>query len=225
MTGVRDSIRRGIGAARARLQRGPEADRATAYWADLPSYHASNDENPQALERSRWLAEVVVPELGAESVLELGTNSGRNLGVIREHHPHARLLGLDVNERALEHARSQHPTIDFRLQDVNRWSEAQGSWDAILTMSVLDHIPDDAMESLADNIAGTATYVIAVELWDGEEGERGLYKYSRDTRVLFESRGARTLRWEPSPGQYDLEQSPLYAYVGAFGGGSAPGGG
>jgi len=224
VTGARDSIRRGVGAARAKLRRGPEADKATAYWADLPSYHASNDENPLALERSRWLAEVVVPELGAESVLELGTNSGRNLGVIREHHPDARLLGLDVNARALEHARAQHPTIDFQLQDVNRWSEGPDSWDAILTMSVLDHIPDDAMESLARNVASTARYVIAVELWDGGEGERGLYKYSRDTRALFEAHGARTLRWELSPGQYDMKKSPLYAYVGEFGRSSASGG-
>jgi len=154
--------------------------------------------------------------LGITSLLELGTNSGRNLRIAKETHPDLRACGLDVNERALEHARKQAPDVEFRLQDVNRWSEPPESWDAILTMSVLDHIPDDATEELAANIAATAKYAISVELWDGQEGERAAYKYGRDTRALFERHGAETVMWEMSPGQYDLERSPLWAYVGKF---------
>jgi hypothetical protein len=178
---------------RARRGRGSEAQRATDFWARLPAYHLSNDDDPLALERSALVA------------------------VVKERHPEVRVCGLDVNERALEHARRRRPDVEFRRQDVNAWQEAPGSWDAALTMSVLDHIPDDACEALAGNLARTVRFVICVELFDGGDGERALFKYSRDTRALFERHGARTLRWELCPvGQYDPAKSPLWLYVGAI---------
>jgi hypothetical protein len=201
---------------RARHGRGPEADRATEFWAKLPAYHLGNDDDPLALQRSGLVADLVA-EHGITSLLELGTNSGRNLAVVHERHPDVRVGGLDVNPHAVEHARRRHPDIEFRLQDVNRWSEAPGSWDAALTMSVLDHIPDDACETLADNLSRTVRWVICVELFDGSDGERALFKYSRDTRGLFERHGATTRRWELAPvGQYDMDHSPLWLYVGEF---------
>lgn len=197
-----------------RLRRGTEAERAGRYWGDLPDYHLTNDQDPLARERSRWLAETIVVELGATSLLEVGTNSGRNVEVIRSAHPEMRLKGIDINPRAIEHARGKGLDITFEVADANRWSEPHDAWDAALTMSVLDHIPDDATEVLAANLARSARSVIAVELWDGSAGERGVYKYSRDTRALFERQGFTTLRWEVAPGQYDEQRSLLWAYVG-----------
>lgn len=191
----------------------PEADRATSYWAGLRDYHQSNDLNAASLERSQWVSDVV-GRLGIGSLLEVGTNSGRNLEVVRRSHPNVRLAGIDVNPRAIAFARAKGLDIDFRVADANRWEEPPGSWDAILTMSVLDHIPDEVIETLAANFAATAHHVIAVELWDGAHGTRGAYKYSRNTRDLFTAQGFRTLSWEVAVGQYDIASSPLWAYVG-----------
>ena len=83
-------------------------------------------------------------------------------------------------------------------------------------MSVRDHIPDGAIESLAANmVRSAARYVIAVELWDGSHGSRGDFKYSRSSRDLFEKHGLHTLQWEPSVGQYNTAQSLLWSYVGS----------
>lgn len=83
-------------------------------------------------------------------------------------------------------------------------------------MSVLDHIPDEAIESLAASMVKSASrYVIAVELWDGSAGTRGDFKYSRNTKDLFERHGLHTLHWQPSVGQYDTTQSRLWSYVGS----------
>jgi trans-aconitate methyltransferase len=179
----------------------------------LRDYHESNDGQVAALERSRWVSDVV-GELGIRSLLEVGTNSGRNLEVLRQAQPDMRLAGIDVNPRAIDFARSKGLDIDFRIADANRWVEPPGSWDAILTMSVLDHIPDEVIEALAANVAATATHVIAVERWDGDHGTRGMYKYSRNTKELFERHGFHTLRWEAAAGQYDVTGSLLWAYVG-----------
>ncbi|MDQ2959663.1 MAG: class I SAM-dependent methyltransferase [Candidatus Dormibacteraeota bacterium] len=200
--------------AREARRAGSESEKATAYWAHLSDYHRTNDDNPSSVERSMWVS-AVVGDLGIRSVLEVGTNSGRNLQVLRQLHPALRLAGIDVNQRAIDFAKSKGLDIDFRVSDANAWVELPQSWDAILTMSVLDHIPDEVIDTLVANFASTAAYVIAVELWDGGHGTRGLYKYSRDNMELFERHGFRTLRWEKAVGQYDLTDSPLWAYVGA----------
>ena len=206
--------RRGVRYAVSRLRHGPEADKASAYWASLSPVDYRLTDDPIAIERSRWLAEMIIPPLQLTSLLEIGTNGGRNLRYIHRSHPDMRLKGIDVNARAIEHAKSAKPAVIFEVADANRWGEPVDSWDSALTMSVLDHIPNDAVEALAENIAGSCRHVIAVELWDGSEGERGVYKYSRDTRSLFERHGFRTLRWEKAPGQYDEQKSLLWGYVG-----------
>jgi hypothetical protein len=199
----------------ARLGRQSETARATHYWASLRGYHKSNDDDPFARERSEFIAGVLVPELGLSSLLEIGTNTGRNLGIVKQRHPAIRAKGIDVNPRALEHARHRYPDVEFVLQDANEWSEPRSAWDAVLTMSLLDHVPDEAVSKLARNVCDSARFVICFEFWDGGDGERGLYKYSRDNRRLFESLGVTTLRWELAPGQYDRAHSLLWLYVGA----------
>lgn len=198
----------------SRFARRGEARRATRYWASLRSYHQHNEDDPRAIERSEFVAKTLVPELGLRSLLEVGTNTGRNLGIVKQHHPTLRAKGIDVNQRALDYARQRYPNVEFALQDANLWSEPPGTWDAILTMSLLDHVPDEAASRLARNMAASATYIICVEVWDGADGTRALYKYSRDYRQLFESLGVKTLRWELAPGQYDFGNSRLWLYVG-----------
>jgi hypothetical protein len=194
---------------------GDESAAATAYWASLRDYHKKNDDGAPALERSRWVSGLV-GSLAIRSLLEVGTNSGRNLEVIRGEHLSTRLAGIDVNEHAIVFAQSKQLDIDFRVADANHWVESPDEWEAILTMSVLDHIPDDVIETLAKNMVTTASrYVISVELWDGSDGTRGEFKYSRSTKDLFERHGFHTLHWEPSVGQYDTTKSRLWSYVGS----------
>ena len=201
--------------ALSRLRRGPEEEKAAAYWGGLTDYHLSNDSDPIAIARSQWLADEIVPMLDLHSLLEIGTNSGRNLEYIRAKHPGIELKGIDLNPRAIEFARSKNIDIAFAVADANTWTEPVDRWDAALTMSVLDHIPDEATELLAANIARSARHVIAVELWDGETATRGVYKYSRNSRDLFERHGFETIRWEKAPGQYDEEKSLLWCYIGS----------
>lgn len=206
--------KRAVTYATSRLRGGPEEHRAASYWGGLTDYHLSNDSDPIAISRSRWLAESVVPDLGLRSLLEVGTNSGRNLQYIAEANPGIELKGIDVNPRAIEFARSKGLGIKLEVVDANEWSEPSDRWDGVLTMSVLDHIPDEAAERLAANVGVSARHVIAVELWDGSPGERGIYKYSRDTEALFLRQGFETISWDVAPGQYDEDRSQLWCYLG-----------
>lgn len=192
-----------------------EKRRATKYWATLDTYHLTNEAHEVDLARSRWVAQDVLGELAPTSVLEVGPNTGRNLAAIREHDPAIRLRGLDVNPKAVAHGRRLHPDLDLVLADAHDWPEPPDSWDVLLTMSVLDHVPEAGIETLAASMAATARVgVVAVELWDGEAGVRGPYKYSRDTRALFERHGLETTHWERAAHQYGEDQSPMWLYVG-----------
>ncbi|MCB1509848.1 MAG: methyltransferase domain-containing protein [Hyphomicrobiaceae bacterium] len=192
---------------------GTQSKLAADYWAaltDCENYY--ND--PLGRIRSRWVAEVI--ELyGAQSLLEIGCNSGRNLAEVHAAHPDVKLRGIDVNEVAIKYAREKNPAINYAVVDANVWNEGHKTWDATLTMSLIDHIPDEAIATLARNMVDTSRkLVICVELWDGTDGWRGLYKYSRDLRKVFEPLGVKTLKWEPAVGQYNTDVSLLWAYVG-----------
>ncbi len=93
-----------------------------------------------------------------------------NLEYIRASDEAIDLKGIDVNPRAIDYALSKRLPIDFEVIDANDWAEPEGRWDGVLTMSVLDHIPDAATERLAGNIARSATHVIDIELWNGSDG-------------------------------------------------------
>ena len=192
--------RRGLKYGASRITRGPESLKASTYWGSLSDYHLTNDSDAVAIERSEWLAREIVPGLGLASLLEVGTNSGRNLEYIRASNRDIELKGIDVNPSAIDYAKAKGLDIQFEVADANRWEEPDDRWDAALTMSVLDHIPDDATQVLAGNIARSCRHIIAVELFDGSEGTHAVYKYSRDNRKLFEGVGFATLEWAVAPG-------------------------
>jgi SAM-dependent methyltransferase len=193
---------------------GIEGRHASRFWASMEDF-ATYYEDPVAQGRSRWLCRDVLAPLNLSSLLEVGCNSGRNLAFAKQILGSLRLKGIDINARAIEYAKKRNPDILYEVCDANNWSEPPKSWDAILTMSVIDHIPDEVIKDLARNMVNTATKnIVCVELWDGGEGWRGPYKYSRDLRKLFEPLGVKTLKWEKSSGQYDEESSLLYLYIG-----------
>jgi len=200
-----------------RIRRGSEEDKATKYWGDLKTYHLSNDDDPIAIKRSEWVANEVLPPLPATSLLEIGCNSGRNLFYVQRAHPSMRLRGIDVNVDAINFARSSKAGIEFLVSDANKWSEPPNSWDCALTMSVLDHIPTESTKELAASLATSCRAVLSVELWDGEPGERALYKYSTDSKSIYESVGFHTKLWCPVPRelQYDEAKSTLWVYLGS----------
>jgi protein-L-isoaspartate O-methyltransferase len=192
---------------------GTQSTRAADYWAalkDCDDYY--ND--PMGKIRSAWVADQVTSRrIG--SLLEVGSNSGRNLAAVLAAAPQTKLRGIDVNRMAIDYARKMNPAIHFEVADANRWNEGENTWDAILTMSLIDHIPDESFNRLAGNMVMTARkWIICVELWDGSDGLRGLYKYSRDLRPVFERLSVRTVLWEQSVGQYSTSQSLLWSYVG-----------
>ncbi len=93
----------------------------------------------------------VIAALEPESVFEFGCNAGRNLVLLRERLGQtARLAGVDINEESVRHGREELG-LDLRRGDEAHLKVlADGSWDVLFTVSVLDHVP--YLKSVADEL-------------------------------------------------------------------------
>lgn len=112
-----------------------EDTQAKAYWSE----HVSNfylEPKPW----SRFVAENIAA-MGAKRVLEFGCHAGRNLAAIRARLPDAELVGLDINAAAVAAGRERYG-LDLRVGNERTLAEfADGAFDAVFTVSVLDHVP------------------------------------------------------------------------------------
>lgn len=118
---------------------------------------------------SRWLAELV-KDLAPTSVLEFGCNEGRNLAAIAEIAPDIPLVGIDVNADAIRAGR-ENLGLDLRHADENGLDEfADGQFDLVFTVSVLDHIPDIA-QICKSLVRCAARYVLCMEVTLPIEGK------------------------------------------------------
>ena len=76
------------------------------------------------------------------SVLEVGCGDGAIIGSLSQNIP--KRVGVDLSEKAIAFARAFFPDVEFQTQDVKFLSE---TFDAVLAVEVLEHIPDDQVTS------------------------------------------------------------------------------
>ena len=75
-------------------------------------------------------------DLPAPRILSFGCSSGAEVRALQRRMPAARIVGLDLNRRALAQAKASDPAGDYRLAAAPRPGER---FDAILAMAVLRH--------------------------------------------------------------------------------------
>jgi SAM-dependent methyltransferase len=133
-----------------------EDARAKSYWSGTEEQAREHADQPPHVTA---LAELCLAA-GARRILEFGCYGGRNLAAIRDAYaeagePEPELVGLDINEAALAWGRRTW-NLDLRQGDETALAGfADGEWDLVLTVSVLDHMPEPtaALAELA-RIAG-----------------------------------------------------------------------
>lgn len=88
-----------------------------------------------------------LPARGA--VLEFGCGAGRNLEALGLARPDLQRVGIDVSRTALAHAAARMPDVELRRPDDPDDPEgplpaADGEFDAVLVLDVLEHLADPA---------------------------------------------------------------------------------
>ena len=130
------------------------------------NYTARNEMFPYV---SRWkFLKSVCEDYIIKSVLEVGCNTGFNLGIIKEHlaSPH-NIWGCDVNEYNIQQMRLRWPDIQSVYASGFDLPFKDDYFDLVFTSGVLIHQKPSEVESMMQEIIRvSAKYVIAIEYFE-----------------------------------------------------------
>lgn len=116
--------------------------------SDAPGYiHGSTDQREvERLEKqARFVWKFVGPKFVArkgDRVLDLATGVGAMAGLIREHHPGIKLVGVDLRMSQLRSARQNHRSITLVNGDGARLPFKTGTFDRVHCSWLLEHVRD-----------------------------------------------------------------------------------
>ncbi|MCB1782927.1 MAG: class I SAM-dependent methyltransferase [Alphaproteobacteria bacterium] len=93
-------------------------------------------------------AKETIEKLSPASVLEVGCGDGAIIGAFNTEIP--RLVGVDLSEKAIPFAQAFFPHIEFMVKDAKEMTE---TFDAVMAVEVLEHIPDQEVSSFLNILA------------------------------------------------------------------------
>lgn len=142
----------------------PVVNRQVDFWKSPLDYMEKNDGFDQEVCRRAWQEILIgVDKAKVSSVLECGSNIGRNLNALQVEFPKARLMACDVNKEALEVLSARIPaatTINSSILEIPNSYSA----DLVFTSGVLIHIhPDDLVGNLQKIYNLSKSYIVIAE--------------------------------------------------------------
>jgi ubiquinone/menaquinone biosynthesis C-methylase UbiE len=136
--------------------------------------------------------------LPISSILEIGSNCGPNLYLVSKKMPTAKIVGIDINKRAIEVGKEKFKRENIenvelsvsKADDLTRFQS--NSFDVVLTDAVLIYIgPDKIRKIIMDMIRIAKKAIILVEQHTEEETDNeglGIYHsglWRRNYRILL----------------------------------------
>lgn len=122
--------------------------------SDVPSKSSSYyDRNAQSYSESNSNPTDFIDEFleylrksKGQIVLDLGSGPGVNAGYM--HSKNFQVVGIDLSEKMIEHARTRYPHIEFRLGDMTKLPFERDSFDGILASYSLIHLTKEAIPAV-----------------------------------------------------------------------------
>lgn len=111
------------------------------------------------------LAQLPIPASKVNTAADIGCGPGNSTALLRQHFPHAVVMGVDNSANMIAAARQRLPDICFELDDIANWRHP-GPFEVILANAVLQWLPDHA--SLLPKLVAKLTPggVLAVQMPD-----------------------------------------------------------
>jgi SAM-dependent methyltransferase len=108
---------------------------------EVVGYYESLRNKPEDLyESERVLLFPLLRE--AKSVLDIGCAAGGMYNIIRQINPRIQYTGVDVSENMVKMAKQLFPEGDFQLTHGGPFNFSEGSFDLVMALGVLNHIPE-----------------------------------------------------------------------------------
>jgi 2-polyprenyl-3-methyl-5-hydroxy-6-metoxy-1,4-benzoquinol methylase len=108
----------------------------------------------------------VLEPLRAGHLLDAGCGEGHALNALADVLP-KNITGFDLNPAAVDHCRGLVPHGQFTVENIYHLPYADGAFDAVLCMEVLEHLdqPGDALAELARVCSGHLILSVPFEPW------------------------------------------------------------
>jgi spore coat polysaccharide biosynthesis protein SpsF len=132
-----------------------EAERLEQLWSG-PFGDEDVDRNLAAYERRGGFWLPLMEELQPASVVEVGCSVGGNLQWIAQRVPPARVVGVDVNTKALRRLEERVPNVRGMHGPARDLPFADRSFDFVFTADVLAHQPDETLEKVMSEMVRVA---------------------------------------------------------------------
>lgn len=110
-----------------------------------------------------------ISRYGMKSVFEFGCGMGKNLVVLKGKMPKLITYGMDLNAEAVDYGHRKFGLDLHQGDESNLMKMPSDAFDMCMTCSVLNHLPYDTMQIIAENLKRICIkYVLILENNDGE---------------------------------------------------------
>jgi len=164
-----------------------EAARLEAAWAGEFGNDYSHRNKSWLHRKPFWRK--IMKETAAESILEVGCNTGHNLVCIdgkgRD------LYGIDINLPAVVHARKRLPDAMFSVNTAKSLPWKDNKFDLVFTMGVLIHQPDESLHMVMSEIVRCSKQWVLCAEYTAQETTPVAYRgleaslFKRDYETLY----------------------------------------
>lgn len=129
---------------------------ASSEWSDpgRVSEYLSR-EIPHRPVAEQMLLEALPPRV--ERFLDLGSGDGRMIALVRNRHPEARAVGVDVSKPMLARAAERFaadPLVDLQAHDLGLPLPVGGPFDAVVSGLAIHHLEDERKRALFGEVRG-----------------------------------------------------------------------
>lgn len=141
----------------------------------------------ESAKRAEEFAESLNRYFDPTSVIDFGTGCGRFLAPFEDS---CSILGIDFNRHALQVASAQISARSLEQVDLTKYYEADQEYDLALCIEVLEHLPEEASETVVRSIADSAQVAVVSPAPPGQGGTHHVNEQNFEYWIeLFEGAG------------------------------------
>lgn len=167
----------------------------TKHRSDAYAFGENSDKNNKLSEA--FIRRHLTAIQNADSLLELGMGSGRNINILLQHMPKTKYFGNDISPNVITYIREAYPNVfancEITVKDTRSYVSHSPNVDVVFTHGHLMHLPENIIREVCANISKIANHHILIrEAFTNDVGvgffrsmKYKRYRFDRDYSDMF----------------------------------------